>query len=113
MHSVANAPVGDLAQLVAMEQDLEQRLARAREESHSLLTAATREAEALAQTFEDTLATTRADRRRQLDLDRQEGEARILAEGRHRAEWYDQLPEAREIELAGYVVDRLLGRPAP
>jgi vacuolar-type H+-ATPase subunit H len=112
-HPVANAPAGDLAQLVAMEVDLEQRLTRAREESDSLLAEATREAKALAQAFEDHLAALQVSRRRQLDLDQHEEEARILAEGVRRAQWYDHLPEAREIELAGYVVDRLLGRSRP
>jgi vacuolar-type H+-ATPase subunit H len=112
-HAEAGAPVGDLAQLVAMEQGLEQRLARAREEAHALLDTASREAAELARSFDDSLTAIRAERQRQLEQEKKEGESRIMAEGRRRAEWYDRLPEATEQELAGYVLDRLLGRAPP
>lgn len=112
-HAEAGAPVGDLAQLVAMEQGLEQRLARAREEARALIDSASQEAEELARSFDETLTATRTERARQLEQEKKEGESRILAEGRLRAEWYDHLPEATEQELAGYVLDRLLGSAPP
>ena len=108
--AAASAPVGDLAQLVAMEQDLEQRLARAREEARTLIDSATREAEEQLGAFDESLAASRAGRLRQLELEKKEGETRILADGRRRAEWFDHLPAATEEALAKYVVDRLLGR---
>ncbi len=111
--AAADAPVGDLAQLVAMEQGLEQRLARAREDAQALIESATREAEERARAFDESLAATRAERLRQLEQEKKEGESRILADGRRRAEWYDRLPEATHEELAEYVVDRLLGKGAP
>lgn len=106
----ATAPPGDLAQLVAMEQDLELRLAAAREEAASMVAAARREQEDLTLQFDLALVEARTRRAADLTREKEEAEARLKAEGARRAAWYDHLPEATEIELAGYAVDRLLAR---
>ncbi len=112
-HPVASAPAGDLAQLVAMEQDLEQRLARAREEAHALVDRARRESEEQALTSDMELTALRADRLARLELEKKEEEGRIRDAGRTRAAWYDRLPEAVEETLAAFVIDRLLARERP
>ncbi len=112
-HAVATAPASDLAQLVAIEQGLEQRLADARQEAHALLAAARTTCETALQEFETTLGATRAERARQLNLEQQEGERRILEEGRRKAAWYEALPESTQDELAAGVVERLLRGAGP
>jgi F0F1-type ATP synthase membrane subunit b/b' len=106
--SITSAPAGDLAQLVAAEQQIEQRLARARMEAAALIEAATREAEHLAETWQKESEATQL--RTVASLEREQGarEAQVLAEGRARAAWYDERPDSVVAKLAGVVLDRLL-----
>jgi vacuolar-type H+-ATPase subunit H len=106
--SVTSAPAGDLAQLVAAEQEIEQRLARARKEAAALIEAATRDAEHLAQTWQTESEATRLQALATLERDQGARKAEVLAEGRARAAWYDERPASVVAELAGGVLDRLL-----
>lgn len=112
-HAVASAPASDLAQLVAIEQGLEQRLADARQEAHALLAAARAACDATLAGFEATLDATRLERARQLNLEQADGENRILEAGRHKAAWYEDLPASTQDELAAWVVGRLLRGAGP
>lgn len=110
---LATAPASDLAQLVAIEQGLEQRLAEARREARSLVEQAGAASDAEVEQFEAGLAATRQERTRQLKMEQAEGERRALAEGQRKAAWYENLPAATQEQLAEYVVDRLLERGGP
>lgn len=112
-HAVAAAPASDLARLVAIEQGLEQRLADARREAHTLLAAARSACEISQQQFDASLEATRLERARQLNLEQEAGRRRLLDEGRTRAAWYEDLPASTQEELAAWVVERLLGGAGP
>ncbi len=112
-HPVAPAPASDLAQLVAIEQGLEQRLADARQEARTLLAAARTACDSALQEFEAALGGTRAERARQLHLEQQAGERRILEEGRRKAAWYEELPGPVQDDLAAGVVEHLLRGAGP
>ena len=110
---MSSGPATDLAQLVEVERELEQRLVRARDEAAAVLAAAQAEAENLAQAGQQEEDAARLQVQARLEQERAEQEAAILAAGRTRATWYDELPAATLSELAGVVLDRLLseGRP--
>ena len=106
--SAPTAPSGDLAQLVATEQELEARLARAREEARSLIDAARAAREARALEHERSTGQARARFEAEVERERSRRAAELLADGRRRAARFDDLPEARIAELAGVVLDCLL-----
>jgi len=110
---VSSAPATDLAQLVEVERELEQRLVRARDEAAAVLAAARSEVENLARAGQQEDEAARTQVQSRLGQERAEQEAAILAAGRTRATWYDELPASTLSELAGVVLDRLLreGRP--
>jgi ferredoxin len=102
-----SAPPTDLAQLVTVERELEQRLIQARGEAAALLEAARREAEDLTTACEQECETARVRVQAGLEQERVEQEAKILAVGRTRAAWYDELPASTLADLAGAVLDSL------
>ncbi|MFN8651728.1 MAG: hypothetical protein U0133_07480 [Gemmatimonadales bacterium] len=112
-HAVATAPASDLAQLVATEQSLEQRLADARQQARTLLAAARTACDASLQQFESTLGATRLERARQLNLEQDASRRRVLDEGGRKAAWYEDLPASTQDELAAWVVERLLRGAGP
>jgi hypothetical protein len=107
--SAPNAPVGDLGLLVATEQELETRLANAREQARTLIDAATAEAEARTLAQDQSVAESRARFEAEVERERTSRAAELLAEGRKRAARYDDLAGTRIAELAGVVIERLLG----
>jgi vacuolar-type H+-ATPase subunit H len=106
--TVPTAPHGDLAQLVATEQELESRLIRAREQARALVEAATSEVEARAAEHEREAAEAHARFHAEVERERSSRAAELLAEGRRRAARFDDLPESRIADLAGVVLERLL-----
>jgi vacuolar-type H+-ATPase subunit H len=104
----SHAPAGDLGQLVAVEQDLEQRLAQAREQARELLEAAQRETETLRLSHERDLEELRTRIQTQQEAQQREKEAEIQADGRARAAAYDRLPDATVAELAGVGLELVL-----
>lgn len=106
--SVSSAPAGDLAQLVAAEQQIDQQLARAREQAAALIEAATRDAENLTRMWQEESKASRLRALASLEREQVAREAEVVAEGRDRAAWYDERPASTISELAGLVLDRLL-----
>lgn len=105
---IATAPAGDLAQLVATELSLEQRLAEARREAQTIVEEASLARDAALQQFESERVGIRENRARQLETELRDVERRLLEEGRRKAEGYENLPDATRDELAEFVIDRLL-----
>lgn len=112
-HAVSSAPGTDLAQLVEVERELEQRLVRAQDEAAAVLAAAQAEAENLTRAGQREDDAARVQVQARLEQERAEQEAAILAAGRTRATWYDELPASTLSELAGVVLDRLLREDHP
>jgi vacuolar-type H+-ATPase subunit H len=106
--SAPTALGGDLAQLVATEQELEGRLARAREEARSLIAAATANAEARALEHERNAGEARARFQAEVERERTRRAAELLAEGKRRAAKFDDLPDASIALLADVVLECLL-----
>lgn len=105
---MSSAPATDLAQLVEVERELEQRLVRARDEAAAVLAAAQSEVETLARAGQQEDEAARTQVQSRLGQERAEQEAAILAAGRTRGTWYDELPAATLSDLAGVVLNRLL-----
>lgn len=112
-HAVSSPPASDLAQLVAVERELEQRLARARDEAAAVLAAAQAEAENLTHACQQEAEAARIQIQARLEQERAEQETAILAAGGARATWYNELPASTLSKLAGVVLDRLLHEGQP
>lgn len=99
---------GDLAQLVSVEQELEQRLVQARLEAKELVEAATRESERLTLAYEVEAAAARGRLQTRVEQERLEKAGEIRTGGHGRAARYDALPDSKVAELAAFVLDCVL-----
>lgn len=105
---MASEPAGDLAQLVAVEQRLEERLAQARRDAAATLAEAAATCEALVRGYEAEAAAARGLLQASIEEARQEQTTRLLAAGRERAARYDKVPQAAIVQLSDLVLARML-----
>ncbi|MDH4130758.1 MAG: hypothetical protein OEV95_03025 [Gemmatimonadota bacterium] len=98
----------DIALVMATELELEEQLARAREEARVLVEAAYTEAGNRASAQERELTAARTLWQAEVEAERDRRAAEIMADGRRAAAGFDEVAESRIAELAALVVGRLL-----
>jgi vacuolar-type H+-ATPase subunit H len=102
------APSADLALLVATEQDLEAKIAQAREQARALIEAAYLEVGANSSELERNLSGARERFQTEVEAERAHRAEEALTEGKRQAAQFDGIPETRVAELAQLVLARLL-----
>jgi vacuolar-type H+-ATPase subunit H len=108
--TTAAGPGKDLAALVAAEQELEERLAKAREEARARVEAARQQAETLRLELEQDLTRTRERVAAEAEAEQERLVSEVLVAGERDAARLDAVPDPRIEELAAIVVDGLLAR---
>ena len=103
------ATTADLALLVEIEEQLETKLALAREQAQRLVAAARAEAEARTRAENQALHEAREQFQSEVEAERGRRATELLADGSRQAARFDGVPEARIAELAGLVLARLVG----
>ena len=96
---------GELAQLVSVEQGLEQRLDQARVAAKELIAQATRESNELTLGYEEEATGARGRLQIRVEQEQQKKTTEILANGRDRAARFDALPDSKVMELAAFVLE--------